>query len=97
MLGLLSVLEVLKLIGGSVIFYQRSKNVIKDFGVFLNPFSVFFFSLLMFPLVRSASQFKRDVVMGQAGFMLLVELRLLPHPQLLTPTPRGSAGTQNPQ
>lgn len=32
------------------------------------------FSLLTFPLVRSASQFKGDVLAGQVGFMLLAGL-----------------------
>lgn len=47
------------------------------------------FSLLTFPQVRSASQFKGDVLAGQGGFMLLDALEAVPPPTAIGSSTEG--------
>lgn len=47
------------------------------------------FSLLTFPLVRSASQFKGDVLAGQGGFMLPDALEAAPPPTAIGSSTEG--------
>lgn len=55
------------------------------------------FSLLTLPLVRSASQFKGDVLAGQAGFTLLAGLEAASPPTVTGSNPEGFCGSMVPR
>lgn len=55
------------------------------------------FSLLTLPLVRSASQFKGDVLAGQAGFTLLAGLEAASPPTVTGSNPEGFCGSMAPR